>query len=301
MPTAQHYAGIATNIAGSIFAAIGFGFIKRGHNTIHSYTPAQIAALGGMGWATLKNGQWVFGFFLQSFLSTCCDLTAISLAPANLLTPLAGCTLIFNVYTAPLLLTTEYITHQDVIAALVMTAGICLIVIYGPTDEAVITLDFVKHHFTTVTYLCALSFIMISDFCSLYCAKKIFGNKQKGTIHPAKSSGAREMADMDPENQDDTVPLFKTPISNTTEQTLEGEGAEAVNGNRKPGRLVLPPMEGAVSPVSQLPPAAASSFNTPGDLATKEKTITPRTPLNPLNVSYGTLAKTATEQLKLRR
>ena len=164
MPSAQHYAGIAINMLGSIFAAVGFGFIKRGHNKISKYTPEEIAAMGGNMWATLKNGQWVLGFFLQSFLSTCCDLTAISLAPANMLTPLAGCTLIFNVYTAPVLLTTEYITKQDIGAAVVMTMGIALIVIYGPTDEQTITLQFFYDHLTNTRYVIALSIIMSTFF-----------------------------------------------------------------------------------------------------------------------------------------
>lgn len=80
----------------------------------------------------------VVGNLLLTLCSSSFDLVAMLFAPIELVSPLAGTTLILNIFVAPLVVN-EKVYAIDVTAAAVMVPGLVVAVMFGPTGETPMT------------------------------------------------------------------------------------------------------------------------------------------------------------------
>lgn len=96
---------------------------------------AEIAA-GPNQWT---NPIWVTGFVIYA-AGSLCNAAALGFAPAALIAPLDGLTLVTNAIVAPLVLP-ESLRFIDVIGISIIMAGVALCVLFGPSNDTEWTVE----------------------------------------------------------------------------------------------------------------------------------------------------------------
>ena len=134
-PSVSAAIGVAFAVTGSFASAVGLSLIRKAHN---------LKTAGG---ASTFSGRAKLLVIVGNLLLTVCsssfDLVAMLFAPIELVSPLAGTTLILNIFVAPLLVN-EKVFGIDVAAAAVMVPGLVLSVMFGPTGDSPMTTDLMQ-------------------------------------------------------------------------------------------------------------------------------------------------------------
>jgi len=79
------------------------------------------------------NPIWIAGFATYA-VGSLCNAAALSMAPAALLAPLDGLTLVVNTFLAPLFLP-ETLRRGDIVGSVVIVVGVAVCVMFGPRNE----------------------------------------------------------------------------------------------------------------------------------------------------------------------
>lgn len=127
--------GLGFAFTASFASAVGLSLIKKAHNIKKAERSRKFTGPA--------KGLVVCGNFLLTFVSSSFDLVAMLFAPIELLSPVAGVTLILNIFVAPCIVH-EKVHTVDLLSAAVMVPGLVMSIIFGPTGEQKMTTELLE-------------------------------------------------------------------------------------------------------------------------------------------------------------
>ena len=130
--------GIAASIVGSFGVAAGGVLQKRAH-TRNDAAPAATRSRKCCG-GCLCNLEWFVGFMLFAIIPIPFAMVSLALAGQSLIMPLTGVSVVMNQVLAPAVLG-EKLTRVDVLATVIIVAGIAISSVFGVHSSATYTMD----------------------------------------------------------------------------------------------------------------------------------------------------------------
>eukprot|EP00918_Siedleckia_nematoides_P028178 GHVU01060572.1.p1 GENE.GHVU01060572.1~~GHVU01060572.1.p1 ORF type:complete len:474 (-),score=60.41 GHVU01060572.1:41-1462(-) len=106
----------------------------------------------------LKSPEWLAGMVLTTVINPAGTIAALALAPATLVTSMAGCHVLFNMILAKLLLK-EHAKPLDYVGSVGVAAGMCLVVAFSGKDQPVSSADAYLLTLTetnAIVYICVM-------------------------------------------------------------------------------------------------------------------------------------------------